>query len=229
MRRRPGGRLRPPATCNVRWSAGHVRVMEVTDALSLGSAAPSRGATDGGRQAEFEAAYRAHSRAILAYALRRCEQPEDAADVLAEVMLTAWRRWDAMPTGDEGRLWLYGVARRVLANRSRAEARQLRVADRLRAALSRETASHNPFEHHSDSGDLRAALRRLSADDREVLMLSAAEQLRAVEIAQVLGTRAVTIRSRLHRARRRLRIELENTTAERAARPKIDRRETNDG
>ena len=46
------------------------------------------------RRARFEGLYGAHGRAILAFALRRAEQPADAADVLAEVFLVAWRRLD---------------------------------------------------------------------------------------------------------------------------------------
>ncbi|GAA4976956.1 hypothetical protein GCM10023334_103440 [Nonomuraea thailandensis] len=52
---------------------------------------------------------------ILGYVLRRCPRPKDAADVVAETFTTAWRRIEELPEGDEARLWLYGVARRVLA------------------------------------------------------------------------------------------------------------------
>jgi hypothetical protein len=49
---------------------------------------------------------------ILGYALRRTTSPDDAADILAETFLTAWRRLDELPSGEEAGLWLYGVARR---------------------------------------------------------------------------------------------------------------------
>lgn len=42
--------------------------------------------------------------------LRRSKSPEDAADVLVETYLIAWRKLDAVPRGDEARLWLFGVA-----------------------------------------------------------------------------------------------------------------------
>ena len=61
-------------------------------------------------RAQFEALYAAEGRRVLAYALRRTAQPADAADVLAEVFLVAWRRLDDVPAGAEARLWLYGVA-----------------------------------------------------------------------------------------------------------------------
>ena len=63
-------------------------------------------------RSRFEALYATEGRRVLAYALRRTAQPADAADVLAEVFLVAWRRLDDVPAGAEARLWLYGVARR---------------------------------------------------------------------------------------------------------------------
>jgi len=64
--------------------------------------------------------YAAHRVPLLGYALRRTDNTDDAADVLAETFLAAWRRLDEVPRGDEARLWLYGTARRVLANHRRA-------------------------------------------------------------------------------------------------------------
>lgn len=53
------------------------------------------------RQVRFEAVYAANHMAILGYALRRTASPDDAADILAETFLTAWRRLDELPSGDE--------------------------------------------------------------------------------------------------------------------------------
>lgn len=60
---------------------------------------------------------------LLAYAVRRVADPADAADVVAETFLVAWRRLDDVPAGEAARPWLYGVARRVLANHYRGERR----------------------------------------------------------------------------------------------------------
>jgi DNA-directed RNA polymerase specialized sigma24 family protein len=75
------------------------------------------------RRSRFEAVSRQTYEQILGYALRRCDSPEDAADVVAETFAVAWRRADALPPGGEARLWLYGVARNVLANHRRGVAR----------------------------------------------------------------------------------------------------------
>jgi hypothetical protein len=57
------------------------------------------------RQVRFEAVYAANHVPILGYALRRTTSPDDAADILAETFLTAWRRLDELPSGEEARLW----------------------------------------------------------------------------------------------------------------------------
>src|SRR6202035_3680251 len=75
------------------------------------------------RQRRFEAVYAAHHGPILGYVLRRTSNPDDAADVIAETFLTAWRRLEDMPSDPQARLWLYGVARRVLANHHRGQRR----------------------------------------------------------------------------------------------------------
>ena len=58
--------------------------------------------------------YAANAPALLAYALRRGTSREDAADLVSDVFLAAWRRIDDVPAGDEARLWLYGAARRLI-------------------------------------------------------------------------------------------------------------------
>jgi DNA-directed RNA polymerase specialized sigma24 family protein len=79
----------------------------------------------------FRRMYRDHFPSLLGYALRRTTQPEQAGDVTAETMLIAWRRIGEVPVGDDERLWLFGVARRVLANQRRGDARRLSLFDKL--------------------------------------------------------------------------------------------------
>jgi RNA polymerase sigma factor (sigma-70 family) len=155
----------------------------------------------------FEALYRANVRPLLAYALRRATRPEDAADVVAETMLVAWRRIDDVPAGDEARLWLYGVARHVLANDRRRVGRRDRLGERLRQDV-RRLADPDLAVGVTVRVDVQRALARLSADDRELLQLAAAEGLSAGQIAAVLKVSPVAVRSRLLRARARLRREL---------------------
>lgn len=69
--------------------------------------------TDGDvdRRAAFESLFAGTHMALLAYAVRRVSQPSDAADVVADAFLVAWRRIDEAPAGAEARPWMFGVAR----------------------------------------------------------------------------------------------------------------------
>ena len=162
-----------------------------------------------GRRPEerFRDLYAAHGRAILAYAVRRTRDPQDAADVVAETFLVVWRRLADVPAGDEARLWLYGVARRTLANHARSERRRERLAERLRQELPAAVEAVSAPAAAAQSAVL-TALRELEEPDREVLLLAGWERLEAGEIAKVLGITGVAARARLHRARRRLRARL---------------------
>ncbi|WP_433419198.1 RNA polymerase sigma factor [Microtetraspora malaysiensis] len=145
----------------------------------------------------YEHAYRP----ILGYVLRRCADPDDAADVVAETFATAWRRIDETPSGDEARLWLYGVARRTLANHRRGERRheQRTAALREQLAVSPTLAGPPPGEYTQ----LGQAFRMLSDDDRELLSLVAWEKLDTKQMARALGITRNAVRVRLHRARKR--------------------------
>ncbi|MDH2429438.1 RNA polymerase sigma factor [Sphaerisporangium sp. TRM90804] len=154
----------------------------------------------------FEELYTANYEDLLGYVRRRTDSPDDAADALAETFTTAWRRMDDIPGGDQTRLWLFGVARRVLANQRRGDSRRTALAARLRAELAdwEDTAP----SHEADA--IRDAFRRLAPADREVLSLVSWEGLSTAEIATVLGCSRGAVRLRLHRARKRLAGELES-------------------
>jgi RNA polymerase sigma factor (sigma-70 family) len=152
------------------------------------------------RQRRFEAVYTAQHGPILGYVLRRTSNPDDAADVIAETFLTAWRRLEDMPRGQEARLWLYGVARRILANHYRGERRRSALADRLRADLA---VAYRPPEYAGELAQIAAAFHGLPDADRELLALTAWEGLDHGQIAVVLGCSRNAVRIRLHRARKR--------------------------
>lgn len=158
-------------------------------------------------EARFRALHDAHFRDLLGFALRRTASADDAADVVADTFVVAWRRLGDVPPGDEGRLWLYGVCRRTLANHARSLRRRERLGAKLGAAL-RETAVPDPAGEIGLAVTVRAALARLRKADRELLELTVWEQLEPNEIAIVLDLPARTVRTRLSRARARLRTEL---------------------
>lgn len=169
-------------------------------------------------RARFEGLFDEHHRAVLGYALRRAGGPHDAADVVAETFLVAWRRIDDVPFGDDTRPWLFGVARRVLANHHRGERRRTQLSARLGEQLSAQLTSpaegaasgspDGPLAEVGLAGPLGPALAALAPDDREILLLTAWEGLTPAQIATALDLRGSTVRSRLRRARQRLELAL---------------------
>jgi RNA polymerase sigma-70 factor (ECF subfamily) len=155
------------------------------------------------REHAFRELYAAHFDAVLGYALRRTDRPEDAGDVTAETFLIAWRRLAHVPSEPETRPWLYGVARRVLANHRRGTHRRTALGDRLRKELA--TSVTDASDDVVQRADVLAAMRQLSGRDQEVLELHLWEGLESREIAEVLGLTTTVVRPRLSRARGRLR------------------------
>lgn len=153
------------------------------------------------RRSRFEAVYTDGHPAVVGYVLRRARTSEDAADAIAETFLIAWRRLDEIPDGDKRRLWLYGVARRVLANQRRGERRRFALTQRLGTELAQAPVAQQPT---GDLADLADAFRQLSDADREILALEGWEGLSPTQIAAVLECSSNAARIRLHRARRRL-------------------------
>lgn len=126
----------------------------------------------------------------------------DGDDVVAETFLVAWRRLDDVPTDDgDARAWLFGVARKQIANRRRKDARLLHAADADDIAPD-ETGGVDARI------DLSRAFSRLAARDQECLALIAWDGLTPTQAASVLGISVNAFTVRLHRARRRLRAAL---------------------
>ena len=165
--------------------------------------------SDWDRRERFEAAYRELYEPICGYTLRRVRDPEDAAEAIAETFVTLWRRFDRCPQGEQLRPWLYGVARRVIANQRRGERRRTALGERL--VENFDPAVLEPTVGPEDPTALAQAFAGLSESDRELLSLVAWEGLSRGEIAVALGTSRAAVRLRLHRARKRLRDALAPT------------------
>ncbi|OXS36933.1 RNA polymerase sigma factor [Streptomyces sp. XY006] len=157
----------------------------------------------------FAAAYREHYWAVSRYVARRLDgRAGEVEEVVAEVFTVAWRRRADLP--DTPLPWLYGVARNCLANAVRGHGRRRRLVDRLGnddTAHGRHIAA-GP-EADTPGGWVHEALARLSPADQEVLRLAAWEELGVDEIAVALGCGSRAASMRLHRARRRLRAEID--------------------
>ena len=150
---------------------------------------------------QFEQMYRANRDKLYAYLLRRTRDATDAADLLADVFVVAWRRRAVLPAPAEQRPWLFGVARKTLLAHFRRQQRDERVTAQLGDQLTRSAA----YPPESNSHRVLRALESVSARDRELLTLAVWDELTCDEIAVILGLKPVAVRVALHRARERLR------------------------
>lgn len=141
--------------------------------------------------------YEEHSDAVFRYAVRRLTHREDAEDVLVEVYTVAWRRRDVVP--ELALPWLYRTAANTIAHVLRGDARR----GRLHARLTAVTPLHG--EDALPDPDITAAMAKLGLEDAEILRLWAWEGLEPGEIAVVLDISPGAARTRLSRAKARLR------------------------
>lgn len=152
---------------------------------------------------KLERLFSSHYAAVRAYASRRVP-PAMVDEVVAGTFVVAWRRLNDVP--DESRAWLLAVARNVAATESRGEFRRRSLLERLRRS---HTDDSYELKTVSDSPSrITEALARLPEKDREALTLIAWDGLTPAEAAVVLGQSGAAFRVRLHRARARLRREL---------------------
>jgi RNA polymerase sigma-70 factor (ECF subfamily) len=154
------------------------------------------------RQARFEAVYRAHYEAVRRYAVRRTDSLEAAEEVVADTFLVCWRRLAEVPA--EPLPWLYGVARRTLANQRRAAGRATATLERARQDRSASTTDRDPADVLAGGEAVRRVLGGLSATEREAIMLVAWEGLHGAEAARAAGCSRLAFGTRLYRARRRM-------------------------
>lgn len=155
------------------------------------------------REDKLNHMYARHSGAIRAYCLRRMEG-DDVADAVADVFAVAWRRLDDVPE-DDVLPWLYGVARRVVADHTRSRNRRRRLAIRLANTRSSTPANTETQVIQGDEyHQVREALSLLRGKDREILLLAAWEELSNREIATILDCSPEAAAQRLHRAKQKL-------------------------
>ncbi|SDY93710.1 RNA polymerase sigma-70 factor, ECF subfamily [Micromonospora pattaloongensis] len=156
----------------------------------------------------FAALYERHATALYGYAYRRLGR-EFAEDVVAETFIAAFRgrsgydveRVDARP-------WLFAIINREIARHHRTERARYRTLQRVKhehgeESLADRVAGAASAEAWRDP--LANALAKLSRKDRDVLLLIAWGGLSYDEVAQALQVPVGTVRSRLNRARRKLR------------------------
>lgn len=159
---------------------------------------------EGDDHEEFGVVLWSHASDVHAYLARRC--PSVADDLLSEVFVSAFVGREGFdPRRGTLRAWMFGIARNTLANHFRAErSRGAPLHDMSRDAWDEWTGVDARLDAAQTMRAVRRSLATMPAEEREVLLLVAWEDLSPTEAAQVLSIPAGTARSRLHRARRRL-------------------------
>jgi RNA polymerase sigma-70 factor (ECF subfamily) len=153
----------------------------------------------------FEAVFRAHYGDVFRFLARRTDLAS-AEDLANETFTVYWRRPEAVP--DDALPWLYGVARRTLANHRRSAARAGTKIARARAETP-PAPGRDPADCLPEQDTVRRALAGLTERDRETLRLVAWEGLSLADAARVAGVNRAAFAARLQRAKRRLAARLE--------------------
>ncbi|MCQ6270605.1 RNA polymerase sigma factor [Pseudarthrobacter sp. R1] len=159
----------------------------------------------------FGELYDRHASSIYRYAARRAGEFV-ADDVTSETFLVAWEQLESYDPGrEDARPWLFGIATNLLRRHHRAEAKVLKAAAK---AASRESVTDDTegiaarVDAVNATGRIAGALKAMAAIDRETLLLYAWADLTYEGIALAMDVPLGTVRSRLNRARRTLRTEL---------------------
>ena len=133
-----------------------------------------------------------------------------AKDAAADVMLVAWRRLDDVPRGDQARLWLFGVARKVVSEAQRSQRRQIRLD--AKAGSAGDLPEPGPEVHvvrRAEDEELIRAIKALREKDREIIELRIWDELSRAEVATLLDISVAGVDKRLGRALSRLRKSLD--------------------
>ncbi|MEU1183083.1 RNA polymerase sigma factor [Streptomyces sp. NPDC005820] len=178
-----------------------------------------RGRVRGGEREAFAELYELHSTAVYHHALRLTGDWSAAEEVMSETFLAAWRgREDVEAGGGSLRPWLFGIATNKARNADRGLRRRLAFLARRSTEEAVDDFAEDVAGRVDDTrrlAEVRRVLGRLRRHEREVIALCAWGGLDYAQAAEALGVPVGTVRSRLSRARARLRtfVEEEGRTA----------------
>lgn len=170
------------------------------DAQTLGRVA-------GGDRDAFERFVRRHEGAVLRYIRTRSSDADVAEDALQETFIAAWRNAGGFRGGASARPWLLTIARNAVRRQYRRGAGQPAELEPLAEVAIGAGWGRDPAEEWTDriaAGEIVAkGFERLSADDREILILRDLEGFGNEEVGELLELSLAAVKSRVHRARLR--------------------------
>ena len=155
--------------------------------------------------------YDRHAPWLSARLTRRCSDPDVVADALQDCFQAVWTQSGRWRGDGEVAAWLWGIAVRRLVSRLRGR-RQVLVVPLEAAEHHQRPAADLSAEERVllgvEYGDLGAALGRLSPEMRAVVQATVLDGLTSREAGRLLGIPENTVKTRLHRAKARLREDL---------------------
>jgi RNA polymerase sigma factor (sigma-70 family) len=164
--------------------------------------------------------YDGHAAQLFAYLARRVGR-DVAEDLLAETFRAAIQSYPTFdPSRGSEKGWLFGIATNLLRRHWRTERRRLLALERSSSAiagidplLGLDQGVADRIDAKADASLLLRAVVELSAEDRDLLILSGWEHLNSTEIGQALGIAPATVRSRLRRLRAELQAAIDPTVS----------------
>lgn len=158
------------------------------------------------QRADFEVTILPHLDGVFRLTMWLVRDRAEAEDVVQETFSQAWQSYHRFQAGTNARAWLLTIMRHVRANRNRARRRtplDLDTEDQLADVPAVEQTPQ-----HLTADEVLGALSELPPGYQEVVLLCDVEDLSYREISSVMDIPVGTVMSRLHRARRLLRVAL---------------------
>lgn len=159
-----------------------------------------------GNRTAFENLYRHYNKSLLRFAYRFCADEQLALDAVQEAWITLSKTLKSLKDPRGFRVWAYKTVRWRVVDQLRRSG----TGDDQPEALNEDTAASEVggSAHLATSGQLRAHLATLPTDERHALALFYFEEMKLSEIAVILEVPVGTVKSRLNRARSRLREQM---------------------
>lgn len=154
---------------------------------------------------EFRAQLIAAIPSLRAFGMSLTARGDRADDLVQETLMKAWKHHDSFQPGTNMKAWLYTILRNEFYTQIRKRKREVEDADGVYSGRVMVPAEQNG---HLDMSDLRIALDKLPADQREAVILVGASGFSYEEAAEICSVAVGTVKSRVNRARARLTVLL---------------------
>lgn len=167
-----------------------------------------------------------HGGKLFGLGLRLCGSPEDAEELVQEIFLNAYRKWDQFEGRAQPTTWLYTIATRACTRKHRKRAGEPAHIASLSGFVPDESSTvpdipspaDGPFEDRLRSevrSSVESALMRIPQNFRMPLVLKEVAELSLEEIGQILDVKPQTVKTRVHRARLALREQMADSLPQR--------------